>query len=311
MREKMMWSRRQFVTSGLAGVGLTVTIPSVLAGACTTQESAQRDVRIPITMCHGITDGLSLERFEQYLRIASELGFSTINYDQLYAWLTGAGTLPAHPLMIDVDHPVRSVPAEMFPLMQQYGFIGNLFVNTGYFQERCGNTAGDDRRSMCATWDQIHQLMTSGWTIGAHTHTHPNLSELSLTDQTGEALREEMDTNNALLEKHLGLKPLVFAFTGNRTGFTWSTIADIEAKKRYKLGRLWIIGDKCEVDGKVQRYADFVGATGPDEADGGPPHATRYITRNTPLFRIPSMELQERLIYEPEAFRQYLTRALG
>ena len=119
-----------------------------------------------------------------------------------------------------------------------------------------------------------------------------------------------METNDTLLEEHLGLRPQYFAFTGNSTGVTWSTVADIEAKKRYKLGRLWITGDKCEIDGKVGRYADFVGATGPDEADGGPPHAVRYITRQTPLFRLPSMEL-ERLIYEPAAFRQYLSLALG
>ncbi len=119
-----------------------------------------------------------------------------------------------------------------------------------------------------------------------------------------------MDTNDALLEEHLGLRPQCFAFTGNRTGSTWSTVADREARQRYRLGRLWIIGGKCEIDGKVERYADFVGATGPDKADGGPPDAVRYITRQTPFFRLPSMEL-EYLVYEPQAFRQYLTRALG
>ena len=310
MREKTIWSRRQFVTTGLAGIGLTATRPSVLAGDSATQEPTPQDVRIPITMCHGINDRLTLERFEQYLRIARELGFSTISYDQLYLWLTGAGTLPTHPLMIDVDHPVQSVSVDIFPLMQEYSFIGNLFVNTACFGEVCGDTSVDAGQSMCATWDQIRQLMRSGWTIGAHTHTHPNLSELSLTDPAGQVVRTEMDRNDALLEEHLGLRPEYFAFTGNSTGVTWSTVADIEAKKRYKLGRLWIIGNKCEIDGNVERYADFVGVTGADEADGGPPHPARYITRNTPLFRLPSMEL-ERLIYEPEAFRQYLTLALG
>ena len=71
-----------------------------------------------------------------------------------------------------------------------------------------------------------------------------------------------------------------------------------------------IIGSEYQVDGKPIRYAELAGVSEPDEADGGPPHTTRYITRNTPLFRLPSMEL-ERLIYEPEAFRQYLTLALG
>ena len=308
MQRRTMWSRRRFVASGLVGVGLTA-IPSVLAGASTRQEPARRDVRIPITMCHGFNERLTSARFEQYLRIARELEFSTINYDQLYAWLTADSTLPARPLMIDVDHPVGSVPAEMFPLMEQYGFTGNLFVNTGYFQ-RCGQPSVGTGQSSCATWDQIRELMAAGWTIGAHTHTHPNLSELSLTDPTGEAIRAEMDTNDALLEEHLGLRPQYFAFTGNSTGTTWSTVADREAQRRYRLGRLWIIGDKCEIDGRVERYADFVGVTGADEADGGPPHAARYITRDTSPFRLPSMELG-RLIDEPETFRQYLTRALA
>ena len=61
---------------------------------------------------------------------------------------------------------------------------------------------------------------------------------------------------------------------------------------------------------QIERYADFVNAPGPDETDGGPPFVSRYITRDTPLFRLPSMEL-ERLLYAPEAFRRYLLGALG
>ena len=310
MPKTSLWSRRRFVTSGFAGIGLSSALPSRLAGGGRPQGASPPDVRIPITMCHGITDRLMVPRFEQYLRIASELGFSTINYDDLYAWLTDEGTLPARPLMIDVDHPVLSVSSDIFPLMERHGFTGNLFVNTGYFDDVCRTDPADDGRARCASWGQIRQLMSAGWTIGAHTHTHPNLSELSLTDPDGQAIRAEMDRNDAILEEHLGQRPRYFAFTGNRTGSTWSTVADNEARKRYRLGRLWIIGDKCEIDGRIERYADFVDASGPDEADGGPPHAARYIRRTTPLFRLPSMEL-EHLIYEPDAFRQYLTRALG
>jgi peptidoglycan/xylan/chitin deacetylase (PgdA/CDA1 family) len=309
LREKTTWNRREFIASGLTGVGLTATIPSLLTGSTVIRALATQDARIPITMCHGITNRLTRERFEEYLRIAAELGFATINYDQLYDWLAGSGTLPTRPLMIDVDHPVRSVYTEMFPLMRQYGFTGNLFVNTGYFETACDNPAPGAVQRLCASWDQIRELMMSGWTIGAHTHTHPNLSELSRTDPDGQVIRSEMETNDALLEEHTGQRPQYFAFTGNSTGSTWSTVADVEARRRYKLGRLWITGDKCEIDGTVERYADFVGVTGPDETDGGPPHAVRYISRSTPRFRLPSMEL-ERLIYEPDAFRQYLMRAL-
>ena len=56
-------------------------------------------------------------------------------------------------------------------------------------------------------------------------------------------------------------------------------------------------------------HCHLVGVPGPDESDGGPPHAARYITRDCNRYRLPSMELQ-RLVYAPDAFRAYLEGAL-
>ena len=49
--------------------------------------------------------------------------------------------------------------------------------------------------------------------------------------------------------------------------------------------------------------------SGADESDGGPPHAARYIRKQTDPYRLPSMEL-ECLIYEYDVFRGYLAKAL-
>ena len=203
MTKMTRWSRRRFLASTVFGTAVISGRSPVVFGSRTSHKARQDDLRVPITMCHGITDRLTRDRFKQYLDIARELEFTTINYDQLYLWLTGAGTLPERPLMIDVDHPVASVAEEMFPLMQRYGFTGNLFVNTGYFQDVCGGTPLEAGQSACATWDQIRDLMMSGWTIGGHTHTHPNLSELSLTDATGEQVRAEMETNISVFARSI------------------------------------------------------------------------------------------------------------
>ena len=69
------------------------------------------------------------------------------------------------------------------------------------------------------------------------------------------------------------------------------------------------MGAEYNVDGQTLRYAELVGVPGPDEADGGPPYAARYITEESDPYRLPSMELGA-LLYEPEAFRQYLEGAL-
>jgi hypothetical protein len=82
-----------------------------------------------------------------------------------------------------------------------------------------------------------------------------------------------------------------------------------EVKQRYRFGRLWIVGATYNVDGQTMRYADLVGVPSPDEADGGPPYAARYITEQSDPYRLPSMELT-RLLYEPTAFRHYLEGAL-
>ena len=58
------------------------------------------------------------------------------------------------------------------------------------------------------------------------------------------------------------------------------------------------------------RYAELVKVDGPDEVDGGPPVAARYITATSDPYRLPSMEFQY-LIHDPNDFRTYLEGALS
>jgi len=260
-------------------------------------------------MCHGVNldrrPPLDAEHLEACFRIASELGFESISYDDLAAWRAGQTKLPSRPIMFDFDHPARSIRQEILPLMRRFGFAGNLFINTGPMEEMYSGPTPAPQARRWMTWEEIAELMDHGWHMGSHTHTHPNLSELSTTDPSGEAVRGELTRCDEILHKELGIVPKDFAFTGT----SWSSAADKEVKKRYRFGRLWIVGSMYEADGQPIRYADLVGATGPDEPDGGPPHAARYITNKTDPYRLPSMEL-ERLIYDHDAYRSYLERAL-
>jgi hypothetical protein len=81
--------------------------------------------------------------------------------------------------------------------------------------------------------------------------------------------------------------------------------------ERYRCGRLWIIGSLYQVDGEQMRVAELIGVEGADEADGGPPMAARYIQRDTPTYRLPSIEIQSPLLHTEEAFRAYLDGAVN
>lgn len=259
---------------------------------------------IPITMCHGVTNKLSSERFNEYFRIASDLDFHSLDYYDIENWLNNNSTIPCRPIAFDFDHPVRSIYTHIFPVMKNYGFKGNLFINTEPMERMYsdGSYRNDSREYM--TWDEINDLIENNWCIGAHTHTHPDLSDLADKDPSGGLIMHELEKNDSILKARLSIRPRYFAFTGT----SWSSIAEREVMRRYKLGRLWIIGAHYKADGRSLRYADLVGNSDTDESDGGPPMPTRYISKNTPRYKIPSMDL-EGLIYDYDAFKLYLLGA--
>ena len=275
-------------------------------------------MRIPVIMCHGILDEgdypLSEEQFNALVQIAADMAFTSINYDQLHAWHSGGASLPERPIMFDFDHPMKSMRYEVHKALDRHGYRGNLFINTGLMEEGRGLIQLRYRKlfqlrhgEKAMTWDEIRELVELGWHIGAHTVTHPNLSQLSLEDPQGDRLKEELETCDATLEEQLGKAPQDFAFTGT----SWSTIAAKRVKERYRFGRLWLIGSMVQVDGGEMRVAELFGAQGDDEADGGPPMAARYIERGTSAYLLPSIEIQSPLLHTEEAFRSYLEGALA
>ncbi len=269
-------------------------------------------MKIPITMSHGTDqfpgrrNPLTREHFARLVAIASELGFQSISYDELAAWFWHGGALPERPIMFDFDHPMKSMRHEVYPVLARYGYTANLFINTGLLDAMYQEGVPGFAERELLLWEEAAELAAAGWQIGAHTVTHPNLSELSRADPTGATLRAELAQCDAAIQKHLGVTPRDFAFTGT----SWSTSAEREVKARYRFGRLWIVGAEYQVDGKTTRYAELVGVPGPDETDGGPPHAARYITRESDPYRLPSMEINA-LIFAPDAFRRYLEGALA
>jgi hypothetical protein len=263
-------------------------------------------MRIPITMCHGIEEALTVEHFTTLMQIAHDMGFHSISYDDLDSWRNSSGALPPRPIMIDFDHPVRSIHSDILGILTGFGFSGNLFINTGGMGAPRAEPPSSKPGPECMTWDEVGELMEAGWLIGAHTVSHPNLSDLSVEDPSGQRVRAELEQCDETLEKRLGVRPRDFAYTAT----TWSSAAEREVMARYRFGRLWIIGAQYEANGKPIRFAELAGVPGPDEADGGPPHAARYITKETHAYRLPSMELTA-LIHDPEAFRRYLEGALS
>lgn len=265
-------------------------------------------LRIPITVCHGTTSQwaefpLTPEHLGQMFALARELGFESINYDQLEALMDGAepgtGNLPRQPIMFDFDHADKTMLTAVQPLLAEYGYSGTLFFHTGVM--------GDSRlTSKVLSWEEIAQLMALGWGIGGHTVSHPNLSRLAYTDPDGNQVEQELRRADAEIKRQLGEAPKDFAYTGG----TWSAIAEQKVKMRYRFARLWITESTCLADGRRTAVADLMGVGGADEEDGGPAKAARYITPQSNRYRLPAMEICSGLMNRFDQYRDYLLGAL-
>ncbi|MES2088796.1 MAG: polysaccharide deacetylase family protein [Pseudomonadota bacterium] len=70
---------------------------------------------------------------------------------------------------------------------------------------------GQTRPRLMMTDEQVQHLSKLGMTIGAHTHTHPILTRISL-----DAARQDIERNRKVLGEIVGHEPLVFAYPNGR-----------------------------------------------------------------------------------------------
>jgi peptidoglycan/xylan/chitin deacetylase (PgdA/CDA1 family) len=91
-----------------------------------------------------------------------------------------------------------------FPLLQDRRIPFTLYLTTGHIETGELLHPGDRPLS----WDQVDEMLASGlMTLGAHTHTHPDLRGMTI-DQ----VEEEIGESNRLIELRTGLEPRHFAY---------------------------------------------------------------------------------------------------
>lgn len=80
------------------------------------------------------------------------------------------------------------------------------------------------------TWDQVGEMVDTGLvTVGAHTHSHPDLRRLRSSE-----VGEELDTSNRLIEERTGVRPRHFTYPWG----WWSRDADLLVRDRYDTATL-------------------------------------------------------------------------
>ena len=123
--------------------------------------------------------------------------------------------------VLTFDDGYADMYANAFPLLLERSVPFTLYIATLPIEDASVSQPG----ALPLTWGQLEEMSDSGLaTVGAHTHSHPDLRFLG-----SDVVADELDESNALIRDRLGVEPRHFAYPKG----WWSAGAEPEVRKRY------------------------------------------------------------------------------
>lgn len=179
---------------------------------------------LPILLFHSIDDAGSpisypVRRFEHCISRLCERGFHTLTLAEVVDCLAQGKPFQNKSLVITFDDGYQTVYTQAFPVLQRHGMSATVFLTVG---KRVAVPSFDRLPSLegqaMLAWSEIREMKQGGIEFGAHTLTHPDLTQLR-ADQ----VESEVCDSKSIIEGALGTKVSHFAYPHGR--FNPSTYA--------------------------------------------------------------------------------------
>jgi peptidoglycan/xylan/chitin deacetylase (PgdA/CDA1 family) len=144
-------------------------------------------------------------KFRSQLELMLDAGFRFVSAAEFAAEAAG-GSPPPGLVALTFDDGMEDNHSVLLPLLREYGLPATVYVSTGLIGKPNPWIAeGAGARMM--TVEELRELAAAGVEIGAHTVTHPDLSQLEYED----CLREMADSR-AELQRISGQEVTTFAY---------------------------------------------------------------------------------------------------
>lgn len=139
----------------------------------------QTDNGIPIIMYHHVLQDqentkyrntpttVSTDALHFQFESINELGFETIQFDELKKYLQGHINLPAKVVILTFDDGLKSVYRYAYPLLKEFGFNATLFVITSRIQQTPQDWAPDTLQFLSVS---EYQKMKDHADLQSHSH---------------------------------------------------------------------------------------------------------------------------------------------
>ncbi len=143
--------------------------------------------------------------FRAQLELLLAAGFEFVTVSELVETLRGDEPPPGL-VALSFDDGMDDNHAVVLPIMREYGLPATVYVATGLIGKPnpwMARTSG----ARMMTVDELRDLVSAGFEIGAHTVTHPDLSKLDF-----ESCLSEIEESRRALEEMFGVPVRTFAY---------------------------------------------------------------------------------------------------
>jgi len=139
------------------------------------------------------------------LEVLLDSGFQFVTVAELAELADGRRPPPGR-IALSFDDGMDDNYEVVLPILQEYGLTATFYVATGLIGKPNPWMAPDSGIRMM-TVSELEALVAEGFEIGAHTVTHPDLSQLDI-----ESCLHEVRESRRMLEEALGVRVRTFAY---------------------------------------------------------------------------------------------------
>ena len=112
------------------------------------------------------------------------------------------------------DDGIRDQYELAFPRLKEYGIKGTFFLNGGSIEEQKPTRQG----ALWMTWEMVKEMSDAGMEMSNHGLLHVNHGR-----NPREAVEVDISSNDVLIARHTGKKPITFAYPNNARNRAWSS----------------------------------------------------------------------------------------
>ncbi len=155
---------------------------------------------IPVLMYHSIGEAknndavIAKERFAEQMAYLASHNYTPISLDDLYAYLSSSGDLPAKPVVLTFDDGYRDTYEVALPILRKYGFKSVLFIPASFAGDRL-------------SWQELREMKVAGMEIASHSLTHRDLGDMTPAQQA-----EEIAKSKEILDSFLSQNTRYFCY---------------------------------------------------------------------------------------------------